>query len=315
MNLSKKAFALLLCVMLVSVSFLAMAQQAPVRVAAMKGPTAMGLGKLMDDSREGDKYAFTLAASPDVLVPAIAKGEVDIACLPVNLAAILYKNTKGAIQVTNVNTLGVIYILEKGEGVKALSDLSGRKVYASGKASTPEYALTYLLEKAGVKDVTVEWKAEHAEALAAFLQDPEGLAMLPQPFVTVAQTKNDQIKIALDLTREWEQVTGDTMITGVTVARKAFLEDNPQAAAQFLKDYEASVAYVNANTKEAAELIGGFEIVAAPVAEKALPYCNITFIQGEDMEKALVPFYQMLFDQNPQSVGGQMPDAAFYYKP
>ena len=310
-----RIFILLLCVALCSASLLALAEQAPVRVAALKGPTAMGLVKLMADDKEKGEYAFTLAASPDALVPALAKGDVDVACLPVNLAAILYQNTKGAIQVTNVNTLGVIYIVEKGEGVKTLSDLSGRKVYASGKASTPEYALNYLLEKAGVSDVTVDWKAEHSEALAAFLADPTGLAMLPQPFVTVAQTKNDQIKIALDLTREWEAVTGDTMVTGVTVARVAFLEHNPEAAAKFLKDYAASVDYVNTNVKEAAALIGEYDIVAAPVAEKALPYCNITFVAGEGMEKTLSPFYQMLFDQNPKSVGGQVPDAAFYYKP
>lgn len=315
MNLLKRMIVFLLAVMLVSLSLLAAAEQSPVRVAALKGPTAMGLVKLMDDSKDGDAYAFTLAASPDALVPAIAKGEVDMACLPVNLAAILYQNTKGAIRVTNINTLGVIYILEKGEEVKSLSDLSGRKIYASGKASTPEYTLTYLLEKAGVKDVEVDWKAEHSEALAAFLTDPAGLAMLPQPFVTVAQTKNESIHIALDLTREWEAVTGDTMVTGVTVARTEFLENNPEAAAQFLKDYEASVAYVNANTWKAAALIGGFDIVAAPVAEKALPYCNITFIAGADMEKALTSFYQMLYDQNPKSVGGQVPDAAFYYQP
>lgn len=315
MNLLKRTIVFLLCVIFVSASLAVLAEQSPVRVAALKGPTAMGLVKLMDESKDGKEYAFTLVASPDALVPALAKGEVDFACLPANLAAILYQNTKGALRVTNINTLGVLYILEKGEGVKALSDLAGRKVYASGKASTPEYALTYLLEKAGVKGVQVEWKAEHSEALAAFMQDPEGLAMLPQPFVTVAQSKNDQIRIALDLTREWEQVTGDTMITGVTVARKAFLEEHPEAAAKFLRDYEASVSYVNANPKEAAALIGAFEIVAAPVAEKALPYCNITFLQGEGMEKALTPFYQMLFDQNPKSVGGQLPDAAFYYQP
>lgn len=315
MKRMKRTAALLLALALMMAGLVAMAETQPVRVAALKGPTAMGLVKLMADEKDQDNYAFTLAASPDVLVPALAKGEVDLACLPVNLAAILYQNTKGAIKVTNINTLGVIYILEKGEGVKALSDLASRKVYASGKASTPEYALTYLLEKAGVKDVQVDWKAEHSEALAAFLQDPEGLAMLPQPFVTVAQTKNDRIKIALDLTREWEAVTGETMVTGVTVARQDFLEKNPEALDKFLKDYEASVSYVNANVKEAAALIGEYGIVDAAVAEKALPYCNITFIKGDAMEKALVPFYQMLFDQNPKSVGGQMPDEAFYHKP
>jgi len=311
----RKISAILLSLMLLGLAVSGLAQEAPVRVAALKGPTAMGLVKLMADDEAAGDYAFTLAGSPDVLVPALAKGEVDVACLPVNLAAILYQNTQGAVRVINVNTLGVLYILDKNGEVKALSDLAGRKVYASGKASTPEYALTYLLEKAGVSDAEVEWKAEHSEALAAFLSDPEGLAMLPQPFVTVAQTQNEQINIALDLTEEWEAVTGDTMITGVTVARQTFLEENPEAAAKFLRDHQASVAYVNANVAEAAALIGQYEIVAAPVAQKALPYCNITYLDGQEMEAALGAFYQMLFDQNPMSVGGQVPDAAFYYQP
>ncbi|MDD4081514.1 MAG: ABC transporter substrate-binding protein [Eubacteriales bacterium] len=311
----KRISALLLCMALLVPPFIGFAQRAPVRVAALKGPTAMGLVKLMADNEETGDYKFILAASPDALVPALAKGEVDIACLPVNLAAILYQNTKGAVRVINVNTLGVIYILEKGADIKELDDLAGRKIYASGKASTPEYALTYLLEKAGVENVEVEWKADHSEALASFMSDPDGLAMLPQPFVTVAQTKKDHIRIALDLTREWEAVTGDTMITGVTVARQDFLTENPEAAARFLRDHQASASYVNAKVKDAAVLVGKYGIVDALVAEKALPYCNIIYLDGDAMETALAAFYQMLFEQNPMSVGGQVPDAAFYYEP
>lgn len=311
----KRTFAILLNMVLITTALGVFAQGMPVRVAALKGPTAMGLVKLMADNAETGAYEVTLAASPDVLVPALAKGEVDIACLPVNLAAILYQNTGGAIRVININTLGIIYILEKGGDVQKLGDLAGRTLYASGKASTPEYALAYLLEKAGVKGVKVEWKAEHSEALAAFLGAPNSLAMLPQPFVTVAQTKNEQIRIALDLTREWEAVTGDTMVTGVTVARQDFLDNNPEAAARFLSDHRASAAYVSTNVRAAAALTGEYGIVDAQVALKALPYCNITSMEGDAMKNALVPFYRMLFVQNPLSVGGKIPDDAFYFKP
>ncbi len=288
---------------------------APLRVGALKGPTAMGLVKLMEDARDSTAYAFTLAASPDALVPALARGELDLACLPVNLAAILYANTQGALRVVNINTLGVLYIVERGESVHQTADLAGRTVYASGKASTPEYVLSHLLTQAGLEDVTVEWKAEHAEALAALLNDPAGLAMLPQPFVTVAQTRNPDIRIALDLNAEREALGAGTLITGVTVARAELIDAQPERLAAFLADHEASAAFVSQNIPEAARLIGGFDIINEQVAQKALPYCGITFISGEDMVQRLQAFYQMLFEQNPASTGGALPDDAFYYRP
>lgn len=288
---------------------------APLRIGALKGPTAMGLIKLMKDYEGSAQYAVTLAASPDVLVPELVRGDLDLACIPVNLAAILYANTKGAIQLTNINTGGVLYLVEKGDTVKSLKDLEGRTLYASGKASTPEYALSYLLEKAGVSGVNLEWKAEHAEALAALLNDSEGVAMLPQPFVTVAQSKNPDIRISVDLNSEWANLGEGALITGVTVVRRDVLENRPDDVRQFLKDYQSSVVWVNEHTEDAAQLIGAFEIIAAPVAQKALPYCSITYVVGQQMKDLLMPFYQMLFDQNPASVGGSLPDDAFYFVP
>lgn len=285
------------------------------RVGALKGPTSMGLVKLMKDQEGQADYAFTLAASPDALLPELVRGGLDVACLPVNLAAILYANTKGAVRVVNVNTLGVLYIVERGESVQSLSDLKGRTLYASGKASTPEYVLNHLLKQAGIEGVDIQWKAEHAEALAALMSDPAAIAMLPQPFVTVAQSKSPDIRIALDLNKEWESLGQGSLITGVTVARADVIENQPEKLAKFLEGYKTSVEYVTANNKEAAQLIGEFDIINAQAAEKALPYCGITFQAGEEMVALLKPFYQMLFDSNPETTGGSLPDDAFYYAP
>jgi len=312
----KKCFSLLLALVLMLGLSLAFAEgQEALRIGALKGPTAMGLVKMMKDNEGKDNYAFTLFGSPDALVPSLMKGELDLACVPVNLAAILYANSKGAIKVVNVNTLGVLYIVERGESVKTLADLKGRTLYASGKASTPEYVLNHLLTSAGIGDITAEWKAEHAEVLAALMADETGVALLPQPFVTIAQSKSPDIKVALDLNQEWEALGQGTLITGVTVARQDVIAQHGDALADFLGDYEASVAYVNANVKEAAALIGEFDIFAAPMAEKALPHCSISFVKGEEMKSMLTPFYQMLFDQNPQTTGGSLPDDDFYYLP
>ena len=290
-------------------------------IAALKGPTAMGLVKLMKDSESGEttgnEYTFTLAGSADEVTPALIKGELDMACVPANLAAVLYGKTEGAVEVLAVNTLGVLYIVENGESVQSIADLKGQTIVAAGKGSTPEYALRYLLSENGIdpdNDVTIDWKSEHSECVAALASGQATIAVLPQPFVTVAQSKIEGLRMALDLTNEWDALdNGSSLITGVIVARREVVEDNPAAVNEFLKEYAASVDYVNANTADAAALIGEYGIVDAAVAEKALPYCNIVCLTGEEMQQKLSGYLQVLADANADSVGGAMPEADFYY--
>ncbi len=225
------------------------------------------------------------------------------------------------MQVLAVNTLGVLYIVEDGDTVQSVADLKGRTIYASGKGATPEYALNYILEKNGLvpgEDVTIEWKSEHAECVAALAEDADGIAMLPQPFVTTAQTKKETLRIALDLTEEWNKIqksegTASTLVTGVTVVRTAFAKEHPEAVADFMEAYQASVSYVTENTDEAAKLIGDYDIVPEAVAKKALPACNIVCITGDEMKEKLSGYLGVLKDQNPETVGGELPGDDFYY--
>ena len=289
------------------------------RVGALKGPTAMGMVEMMQD--KADSYDFTLAAAPDEVVPLLVKGELDIAAVPANLGAVLYNNTEGAIRVLAINTLGVLYIVERGDTVHSVADLKGRTLVTAGKGSTPEYALNYILRGNGLDpeaDLTIEFKSEHAECLAAMLQDETVVAMLPQPFATVAQTKAEDIRVALDLTAEWDALQENAenpsaMITGVAVARAAFIEEHPDAVTQFMADYAESVKFVQENVEEAASLIGQFDIFEAGPAQKALPYCNIVFIDGEDMKTRLSGYLAALLEQDPAAVGGAVPGEDFYY--
>lgn len=290
-------------------------------IAALKGPTAMGLVKLMRDSDTGldtaNDYNFTLAGSADEVTPALIKGELDMACVPANLAAVLYGKTEGAVQILAVNTLGVLYIVENGDEISSVADLKGKTIAASGKGSTPEYALRYLLEQNGLdpdSDVTLDWKSEHSECVAALASGAVTVALLPQPFVTVAQSKISDLRMALDLTKEWNALNnGSSLITGVIVARREVAENAGEAVAAFLEEYAASVDFVNANTAEAAALIGDYGIVDAAVAEKALPYCNIVCLTGTEMKDALSGYLQVLYDANPAAVGGNMPGEDIYF--
>ncbi|MDD3334689.1 MAG: PhnD/SsuA/transferrin family substrate-binding protein [Eubacteriales bacterium] len=290
------------------------------RIAALKGPTAMGMVKMMKD--EAEQYDFTIAAAIDELTPKLVKGDVDIAAVPANLAAVLYNNTEGKVKVLAVNTLGVLYIVENGDSVHSVEDLKGKTIYSSGKGATPEYALNYLLTSNGIdpeKDVTIEFKAEHAECLAALTAQEGAVAMLPQPFVTTAQMKQPSIRIALDMNEEWAKMQEgmeekSALITGVVVARSEFIETNPQAVSDFLDNYAASVQYVNENNDEAAALVGEFDIIPEAVAKIALPYCQIVYIDGEEMQAQLSGYLKVLYDQNPKAVGGALPDEAFYFQ-
>lgn len=300
-------------------------QPVDVNVMALKGPTAMGMVKFMDEADKGEidseNYTFSIAASADEVTPKLVQGETDIAAVPANLASVLYQKTNGGVEVLAVNTLGVLYIVENGESVQSVADLKGKTIYASGKGSTPEYALDYILSSNGIdpeKDVTIEWKSEHSECVAAITSQENGIAMLPQPFVTTAETKNPSIRTALDLTEEWDKVQQNetqksALITGVVVARSEFVDNNPDAVKDFMTRYEESVDYVNGNVEDAAQLVGNYDIVTAEVAQKALPECNIVFISGDEMKEQLSGYLAVLKEQNPESVGGDVPGDDFYY--
>ena len=308
----KKLFIL----MLVLVLLVSCAAAEGVKIAALKGPTAMGMVEMMQN--DSDKYSFEICAAADEITPRLAGNnpEFDIAALPANLASVLYNRTNGGLKVLAINTLGVMYIAERSDTISSVADLKGKTLYTAGKGSTPEYALNYILEMNGLvpgEDVTIEFKSEHSECLAALMGNAEAVAMLPQPFITTAKAKAEDMRVALDLTEEWEKLGNGTMITGVVVARSQFIEENPEAVNAFLEDYAASVAFVNSNIAEAAQLVGTFDIVPAAVAEKALPECNICFFAGEEMHSRLWAYLKVLFDAAPESVGGQLPEDDFYY--
>ena len=292
-----------------------------IRVGGLKGPTSMGLVKLLDDA-ENQKTAntidFQMAASANELTPLLLQGELDIMAVPANLGSVLYNKTQGGVKMLAVSTLGVLYMVEKGgETVTDIKSLAGKTIYATGKGATPEYALTYLLARNGLelgKDVNVEWKSEPTEIVAQMAAQDSAVAMLPQPFVTVAQGQVEGLRVALNLSAEWDKLdNGSRLITSVLVARKAFADEHPAAVRTFLSEYAASTDYANANPAEAAVLVEKYGIVKAAVAEKALPECNLVCITGTDMKIAVGGYLQTLYDLKPEAVGGAMPDDGFYW--
>lgn len=296
------------------------ADKADINIAVMTGPTAIGLVKVMKDNESGkaaNNYNFQVYGEATEISTGLVKGELDIACVPCNLASVLYNKTEGGIVVAGINTLGVLYIVGTDESISSTADLAGRTIYTTGQGTTPEYTLRYILSGNGLNpdsDVTIEFKSEAAEVVSALSENPDAIAMLPQPYVTVAMNNNDKLEILLDVTGEWEKLdSSSTVVTGVVVARKEWVDSHEDAFKAFLNEYPASAAYTNENIDDAAALIEQFGIFKAAIAKKAIPYCNVTFIDGEAMKTRISSYLTALYEQNPASVGGSLPEDDFYY--
>lgn len=340
--MKKRTISLLLCLVMIlgiaacrkpstdvsgssSTSGVSQSEETPnqqVNVMVMTGPTGVGAAQMMATnvaSNDAVAYNFTAVAGNDEVAPALAKGEVDIACIATPVAANLY-NKNGGITVLAVNTLGVLYIMEKGNAITDVASLKGKTIYATGQGANPEFVIDHLLTQNGLdpdKDVTIEWMTAQ-EVTAKMVQSTDGVCLLPVPAATALQIKDAGVREALNISDEWDKISESPLVMGCVVARSAFMQEHPDLVEQFLTDYENSINFVKdeANLAQAAEMVADHGIAAnAAIAAKAIPQCNLIFMDGEEMRSAIQSYYEVLFTANPASIGGGNPDDDFYYVP
>ena len=300
-------------------------EKVTVKVGALKGATTLGLLPLEDkaaNGEAGENYEFSMMTAADELLPMMIKGELDIALLPSNVASILYQKTNGGVTVIDINTLCVLYMVSGDSSVTGVEDLAGRTIYLTGKGTTPDYVLHYILSGNGMdadSDCTLEYKSEATEVAALLAENPDAIGLLPQPFVTAACAQNDALSVILDMNAEWEKLQGEDgsrLVTGVTVVRNEFLQEHENAVAAFMEEHQASAQSMNSDVENGAKLAAASGIIAKePIALKAIPKCNITYIDGADMKQAMSGYLEVLYEQNPESIGGALPGDDFYYVP
>ena len=289
------------------------AEKVTIRMAALKGPTGMGTAPLMDKEKYPD-YDITISADPSAVTASFIAGEYDVAAVPVNVASVLYNKLEGDVVMLGITTLGVLYIVEDGSEINSVADLSGKTLYATGQGSTPEYVLNYILDKNGLSDVTVEYKAEHSELASLMATGEVTLGMMPEPNVTTTMKKNPDLRVALDLTAEWDKVSDTQLVQGVLIARRSFADEHEAQIKTLIGDYTKAAELINTASDEAAQMIVDAEILpAAPVAKAAIPRCNIVFISGENMKKTASAMFEVLFTADPKSVGGKVPGEDMYF--
>lgn len=286
----------------------------PVRVAALAGPTGMGLAYMMQDMQ--DRYTVELFTAPDQVTAKIINGEVDIAAVPINLASVLCKKTEGKVNVIAINTLGVLYVLENGNTINSIADLAGKTIWSTGEGSTPEYILNYLLEANGLTDsVKVEYISDNAELIAKLADGSAEVALLPEPHVSIATAQNENVRVALKVNDLWSEKNDTQLVQGVYIVRSDYLASNKEQVDAFLKDAAESAKKVVSEEDAAAVVVAQGIIGKEPIAKRAIPNCNITLITGSEMKVSVSAMLKVLFDANPKSIGGAMPGDDFYYVP
>ncbi len=291
------------------------AEKEVINIGLLKGPTGMGAAYLLENDKNGTAnadYNLTLAGAPDVLQGSLINGDLDMAALPTNVAAVLNAKTEGKVQILAVNTLGVIYLMSNNENIKSVADLKGKTILSAGKGTTTEYVLNYILSENGLTDVTVEYAAEHAEVITKAVADKYEIILLPEPFVTQMKAKDAGYSVAIDLTKEWKALGGKELTMGCIAVRAEFAKDNPEAVKAFLKDYEVSVNSVNSDPSAAGAIIESFDIAKAAIASQAIPNCNIVFMTGDDMKSNVSDYLNVLLSSDAKAVGGALPADGFY---
>lgn len=296
-----------------------------IKVSVLNGTTGFGMAKLMNDSAEGKaalNYNFSVETDASLITAALIKGEIDIAALPTNAASTIYNKTEGGVQVLAINTLGVLYVVENGNTVSTLADLEGKTVYCP--AQNPAFIFEAICKKAGV-NVTVDTQyAQPAALMAAVAAATEPMiAVLPEPVLTIATNKNPNLRVALDLTAEWNDAVGSSsLVQGCIVARTEFVEAHKNEIDKFLEEYAASIAFLGEDVEAAAKAVvtaGVYtnpqgEDAAIAIVKKAIPKCNVAFLAGDELKASLSEFLSVMHEIAPASVGGKLPLDDFYYK-
>ena len=295
----------------------------PMKIAVLKGPTGLGIAGMMNEKDNGElfgNYEFEVYTSPDEVTGKLINGEIDVAAVPSNVAALLYNKTEGEIIVGAINTLGTLYIVENGNTINSASDLAGKKIAMAGQGSVPEYVLQFILDKNGITDAAIEFFPTHQEAAAAVASGEYSAALLPEPYVSVATSKNASLRVALDVAAEWdkysyeEEDVPNTLPMGCIVVRKAYLDQKENRFKKFLNEYEYFVETATEDPALTAEYAVNYGIMDdAAVAEKAIPNCSIKYVEGSKMMRLMKNFIDIMYEANPDSVGGKVPDDEFYY--
>lgn len=262
------------------------------KLAVFNGVTSLGVAKLVKD--RGYAYESSLYTDLSEVENLIKNGGADMAAVPVESAARLFNETKGAVKIIAVNNLGVLHLVTGDESIKTLADLKDKTVYATGKGTAYEHIMNFIFEKNAISP-KVEYVATEAELVTLAIEGKADICIIPEPYATKVVFENTKMKRVIDLSDEWNKFSEAPLVQGVIVARTEYIEQNPEYIEQFLFQNEISVNFLNENIDAGADMLyNGQYFSTFDLARECVPACNLYFMKGEEMKAAVKVVYDVL---------------------
>ena len=289
------------------------------RIGILNGPTSIPSAYLIDKNDES--YDFQIFSEPAAVIPKMIKKEIDIAFLPVNVAAKLYKSSKKQIVSCAVTGNGNLAIVTKDKKIKKMSDLKGKTIHVAGKGATPEYMLSFLIDQNGYeinskKGITLDFSIPTQQLPAMLINNKVSYALLPEPFATMAVLKDKSVFKAIDIQQEYSSLVGlgKQFPQTVMVVRKEFAKNNPALYEQFMQDYEQAYEWTLSHIATAGKLCSKLNLgLDAKIVEESILSSNFVFYRSYELKNEIEDLLKLFLEVNPSSIGDELPDNLFYF--
>ncbi len=300
------------------------AEATAVKVGTINGPTGIAMAKMIDDSYLGEnaKVSYDMEANAQLLPAKLLKKELDIALVPTNMAAILYNKSKGDVVLLSSDIWGLLSVVTTDPKIKTWNDLKGKQIDIFGQGATPEIAFKALVEDNKMdpkKDMTYKMAYDTPATLVAAMASDntkDGVAVLAEPFTSMLLAKNKNARVLFDVQTEWKKGFSLGFPMSSIVVRKEFLNEHPELVQAFLREFAYNLNYANANPSEVGKLVEKMPELTftAQIVTASIPRSDFRYESADSAKAAVAKYLKVLYDYDPQTIGGKLPTDDFYAK-
>ncbi|MDX9706385.1 MAG: ABC transporter substrate-binding protein [Azospira sp.] len=256
------------------------------------------------------------------------KSKVDFIAMPSNVAANLY-NRGVKLQLINVSTWGVLWLVSRDKSLKTLADFQGKEVLMPFRADMPDIVFQTLADKAGLdpkKNFRLRYVGTPLDAMQLLIARQADHALLSEPAVSMALRKTKSFPVSLvapdlyrtvDLQQEWGRLLKrEARIPQAGIAAMGPALANPALIERFQKAYAESLKWCEAKPDECGAMVAKrIEMLTAEAVADSVRADNTAFVPAHEARPELEFFFTQLHARQPALIGGKLPDAGFYHAP
>lgn len=303
-----KRFALLLLMILGTVSTFACGQAKPYTVLAPSGSPALAALLLRNES---ERFALDIVNGSDPLLAAFASKSHDAILAPTNLGAKLYQGGLDYVYAGTI-TWGNFYLFASTPEPFHLQNLQDKIIVSFGQNQISDIILKYILQENGIV-AGFQYVDSAAAAAQIALSDSSRIVLTAEPTHSNLTT-SIAVHSSFDLQAEYARLTGSDSYPQAGLFLKKSLSKAKKA--ELIEAFQASIAYWEDALEDAADLAVTLDYgIAKSVLLTAIPRSRIRFESAMESRADLETLFAMILTRQPALIGGALPDDDFYYLP